>query len=221
MSTSTPTSVTVRFDPTANSRQADVIPGATPTKAGAMTAAQAAKLDSLILGGVTDVTGTAPITSTGGTVPAIGIAPASTLAPGSMSAADKAKLDALTPAPPPTQFSYFAQTVGANQASVDTYTFPESSAGLLRITVSCVSDFFATGAFFQAQILGRRDGSQDGTVTSYTLLRSVLDASLPGITIQAANAMTGGVLQMLLNGQSGKTIDWTVTIEPYLATQDQ
>jgi len=140
---------------------------------------------------------------------------------GCMSAADKIKLDSLTPAPPPTQFSYTAQTVGANQASVDTYTFPESSAGLLRITVSCVSDYFATGAFIQAQVLGRRDGSQDGTVTSYTLLRTVTDLTLPGVSIQALNNMPGGVFQVLVNGQPGKTLDWTVTIEPYLATQGQ
>lgn len=44
-------------------------------------------------GAVTDVTGTAPITSTGGAAPAIGITAATTVAAGSMSAADKAKLD--------------------------------------------------------------------------------------------------------------------------------
>lgn len=44
-------------------------------------------------GTVTDVTGTAPITSTGGTAPAIGITAATTSEAGSMSAADKTKLD--------------------------------------------------------------------------------------------------------------------------------
>ena len=152
------------------------------------------------------------------------IGDASPSADGVMTRAQAAKLASLTPTPPPappTQFSYFAQTVGANQASVDTFTFPESSAGLLRITVSCVSDFFATGAFIQAQVLGRRDGSQDGIVTSYSLLRTVADFTLPSVSIQALNNMPGGVFQVLLNGQSGKTLDWTVTIEPYLATQGQ
>lgn len=46
-------------------------------------------------GTVTDVTGTAPITSTGGTAPAIGITAATTSAAGSMSAADKTKLDGI------------------------------------------------------------------------------------------------------------------------------
>jgi len=47
-------------------------------------------------GGVTGVTGTAPITSTGGATPDIGITPATITDAGSMSAADKAKLDAIT-----------------------------------------------------------------------------------------------------------------------------
>ena len=45
-------------------------------------------------GGVTSVTGTAPIVSSGGTTPAISISAATTSAAGSMSSADKAKLDA-------------------------------------------------------------------------------------------------------------------------------
>ena len=45
---------------------------------------------------VTDVTGTAPIVSSGGSTPAISITAATTSNPGSMSAADKTKLDAAT-----------------------------------------------------------------------------------------------------------------------------
>jgi hypothetical protein len=46
-------------------------------------------------GGVTAVTGTAPITSSGGATPDIGISAATVSAAGSMSAADKAKLDGI------------------------------------------------------------------------------------------------------------------------------
>ena len=46
-------------------------------------------------GGVTSVTGTAPINSSGGTTPAISITAATDVAAGSMSAADKTKLDQL------------------------------------------------------------------------------------------------------------------------------
>jgi hypothetical protein len=48
-------------------------------------------------GGVTAVTGTAPITSTGGATPDIGITNATPSADGAMSAADKAKLDGIAP----------------------------------------------------------------------------------------------------------------------------
>lgn len=48
-------------------------------------------------GTVTGVTGNAPITSSGGTTPAIGITAASHTVAGSMSAADKTKLDSLSP----------------------------------------------------------------------------------------------------------------------------
>ena len=46
-------------------------------------------------GGVSSVSGTAPITSTGGATPAIGITAATSGAAGSMSAADKSKLDGI------------------------------------------------------------------------------------------------------------------------------
>src|SRR6185312_8087159 len=47
-------------------------------------------------GTVTAVSGTAPITSSGGTTPAIGISAATESAAGSMSAADKTKLDGIS-----------------------------------------------------------------------------------------------------------------------------
>jgi hypothetical protein len=48
-------------------------------------------------GTVTAVTGTAPIVSSGGATPAISITPATDVAAGSLSAADKTKLDGITP----------------------------------------------------------------------------------------------------------------------------
>ena len=46
-------------------------------------------------GGVTSVTGSAPISSSGGSTPAISISAATTSAAGSMSSADKTKLDGI------------------------------------------------------------------------------------------------------------------------------
>jgi hypothetical protein len=50
-------------------------------------------------GGVISVGATAPITTTGGATPVIGITPATDLLPGSLSAADKTKLDGLSSTP--------------------------------------------------------------------------------------------------------------------------
>jgi hypothetical protein len=59
------------------------------------------------VGTVTDVTGTAPIVSSGGVTPAISISPATTSAAGSMSAADKTKLDAQTTGTATGQMQYW------------------------------------------------------------------------------------------------------------------
>ena len=53
------------------------------------------KWQTVTTGGVTSVTGTAPIVSSGGTTPAISINAATTAAAGSMSSTDKTKLDGL------------------------------------------------------------------------------------------------------------------------------
>jgi hypothetical protein len=74
------------------------ISAATTGAAGSMSAADKSKLDGIAAGAqpgtVTGVSGTAPISSSGGATPAISISAATTGAAGSMSAADKSKLDA-------------------------------------------------------------------------------------------------------------------------------
>lgn len=72
------------------------IDAATTSTAGSMSAADKTKLDGITSGAaVASVSGTAPISSTGGTTPAISISEATTSAAGSMSAADKTKLDGI------------------------------------------------------------------------------------------------------------------------------
>jgi hypothetical protein len=97
-------SVTVRFQPTANSAQLAIIPNVSENSDGMMSAADKRKLNSLPSGplppsGVSSVTGTAPITATAGATPNIGITPATDSNAGSMSAADKTKLDSLPSGP--------------------------------------------------------------------------------------------------------------------------
>lgn len=70
---------------------------ATTSAAGFMSASDKTKLNTVTAGAaVADVTGTAPIVSSGGLTPAISIVAATTSVPGSMSAADKTKLDGIT-----------------------------------------------------------------------------------------------------------------------------
>jgi hypothetical protein len=89
--------VTVKFDPASQSPQAQIIADVTLFSAGVMTPAMLADLLALVAGSVSNVTGTLPITSTGGFTPDIAINPATNIAAGSMSAADKSKLDGLFP----------------------------------------------------------------------------------------------------------------------------
>ena len=68
-------------------------------------------------GTVTGVTGTSPIVSTGGNTPVISISPATTTEAGSMSAADKAKLDAQATGTTPGQMQYWNGTAWATIAA--------------------------------------------------------------------------------------------------------
>lgn len=71
---------------------------------------------------VTGVTGTAPITSSGGLTPAIGISAATTAAAGSMSAADKTKLDGVASGATNTPLSTTAPAAVAATGAVGTGT---------------------------------------------------------------------------------------------------
>lgn len=97
---------------------------------------------------VTDVTATAPITSTGGTTPDIAITPATTSAAGSMSAADKTKLDALQTT---SLYGLYAQTV--QSATIN--TAPEQSiVGTGIGTLSVPANAFVVGDSFHGKLGG-------------------------------------------------------------------
>ncbi len=128
-------------------------------------------------GTLTDVTGTAPVVSSGGTTPAISITAASTGAAGSMSAADKTKLDGIA-------------------AAATNYTHPTGDGNLHVI---------ATGTSNSGKVLtaGITAGSvswtapTSGTVTSVTGTSPIsvaTGASTPVIslgTVPVANGGTG------------------------------
>ena len=75
-------------------------------------------------GAVTGVSGTAPITSSGGTTPAIGISAATTSAAGSMSASDKSKLDGIEASATADQTN--AEIKTAYEANSDTNAFTDA-----------------------------------------------------------------------------------------------
>src|SRR5271156_6587599 len=89
--------VIVKFNGGVTTQQSSVIPDATVNNAGVLTPLQVQELADIVAGTVASVTGAAPITSTGGLNPNSGIPPATDVAAGSMSAADKTKLDGLSP----------------------------------------------------------------------------------------------------------------------------
>lgn len=112
------------------------------------TAAQGSKADTA----VQSVTGTAPITSSGGTTPAIGISAATTSAAGSMSAADKLKLDGVQAGAQVnvgTDLSYTASSRLLASSTGADVTLPEattSAAGLLSSTDKTKLDGVQAGA---------------------------------------------------------------------------
>lgn len=96
-------------------------------------------------GTVTGVTGNAPITSSGGTTPAIGISAATKTAAGSMSAADKTKLDSLS------QDSAVVHIAGA-----ETITGSKTFSGTLTVFGG------SSGAGYANQVAATFAGNQSG-----------------------------------------------------------
>ena len=111
------------------------ITAATTGAAGSMSAADKAKLDGIAAGAqpgtVTNVTGTSPISSSGGTTPAISIAPASAFGPGSMSQADKLKLDGIASGAQPGTVTSVALAV---PAELSVSGSPITTSGTLTIS---------------------------------------------------------------------------------------
>lgn len=104
---------------------------ATSSSEGFLSIPDKVKLDTVVVGAaVASVSGTAPISSTGGGNPIISISAATPLAPGSLSAADKAKLDTLSSVTAPA-VELLADVVSSNSTadfSVLTWTLPANTA---------------------------------------------------------------------------------------------
>ena len=133
-------------------------------------------------GTLTDVTGTAPVVSSGGTTPAISITAASTGAAGSMSAADKTKLDGIATA----ANNYTHPTGDGNLHVIATGT--SNSGNVLTAGASAGSLSWATPA--------------SGTVTSVTATSPIASSggAAPVISLGTVPVANGGTGATTLTG---------------------
>ena len=133
-------------------------------------------------GTLTDVTGTAPVVSSGGTTPAISITAASTGAAGSMSAADKIKLDGIATA----ATNYTHPTGDGNLHVIATST--TNSGKVLTAGASAGSLSWATPA--------------SGTVTSVTATSPIASSggAAPVISLGTVPVANGGTGATTLTG---------------------
>lgn len=137
---------------------------------------------------VLDVTGTAPIQVTGTTTKNVAISPATTMAAGSMSAADKAKLDGITPGATATPLSNAApQEVGTTAAGASTsasradhvHELPDIGGG---------AETYSYPASIEIDDKGR--------------VISVTDGTPAGVTSETAGAAVAVALPVMTNGSS-------------------
>jgi len=137
--------------------------------------------------GVTSVTGSAPIASSGGNTPAISISAATTSAPGSLSAADKIKINALT---------------GSEVTSV-TGTAPVVSSGGATPAISMAAATASVNGYATSTQITKLNGiataaTANGTVTGSGTTSGTNTGDQTNITGNAATVttnanLTGGV----------------------------
>ena len=154
-------------------------------------------------GTVTEVSGTSPITSSGGTTPAIGISAATTSAAGSMSSADKTKLDGIETNATADQTN--AEIRAAVEAASDSNVFTDADHTKLNgieasADVTDATNVDAAGAVMNSDLDGKGellvgDGSGDPTA---------LSAGTDGYVLKA-NSSTATGLEWSAAGSGGDT----------------
>ena len=154
-------------------------------------------------GTVTEVSGTSPITFSGGTTPAIGISAATTSAAGSMSSADKTKLDGIETNATADQTN--AEIRAAVEAASDSNVFTDADHTKLNgieasADVTDATNVDAAGAVMNSDLDGKGellvgDGSGDPTA---------LAAGTDGYVLKA-NSSTATGLEWSAAGSGGDT----------------
>ncbi len=151
-------------------------------------------------GTVTGVSGTSPITSSGGTTPAIGISAATTSAAGSMSSADKTKLDGVETNATADQTD--AEIRAAVEAASDSNVFTDADHTKLNgieasADVTDATNVDAAGAVMNSDLDGKGellvgDGSGDPTALAAGTNGYVLKANSSTATGLEWAAVSGG-----------------------------
>ena len=156
-------------------------------------------------GGVTDVTGTAPITSTRGTTPDIGITNATPSADGAMSAADKAKLDDIAITTPAAGEVLIYDSVAGvfENATLTQGTNVTITEGEGSITIDAAGSVSSVAA---------GTGLAGGTITSVGTIS--LDADLADLNnVSSATPSDGEVLTYdSVNGWQPEAVSGTGTV---------
>ena len=162
--------------------------------------------------GVTSVSGTAPIVSSGGTTPAISISAATTSAAGSMSAVDKTKLDGIASGAT-ANTGTVTSVSGTGTVSGLTLSGSVTSSGNLTLggTLSLTSANVTSALGYTPYDSTNPNGytTNTGTVTSVATSGTVSGLTLTGGTITTSGTITlGGSLSASISNISDATRWW-------------
>ena len=183
----------------------DVSVATAPTVGQVLTATSgtAATWQNPASGGVTSVTGTAPIVSSGGTTPVISINAATTSAPGSLSATDKTKLDSVAS-------GATANSTDASLRDRSTHTNTQLASTISNFDTQVRTSTLAqmatpTGpvAMGSQKFTGLANGSSASDSAAFGQIQTAIDAALVGLKwkdpVRVASTANVAVATALVN----------------------
>jgi hypothetical protein len=154
---------------------------------------------------VNTVTATAPITSTGGVDPVIGITPATPSAPGSMSAADKAKLDLILQSSAPPAVAASSQAGASARAAREDHTHAHGSQPGGTLHSVATGGVGGSAGFMSVNDKNKLDGIQAGAQVNVATnlgiggtgnARTVTSSTGTAATLPIATQAAAGVMSV-------------------------